>query len=797
MELIYHEINGKSGAMDKEQGNTLGLRTLEDISALILHSHDLQETLDNIVNLVAKRMGVAVCSIYLLEEDGETLRLKASKGLSRSSVGKVTMKTSEGLTGMVIEVKGVVAIENAPDHPRFKYFRETHEEKFHSFLGIPMFERKKPVGVIVIQTREPRAFTALEISTLATIAYQISSIVINAKLLDSVRMKEEERASFERELERMKNFGPVREERGFARKKEKKRPRMLSGTPVLPGICWGKIYLLNRRESLSGLDLEESLPAAEERERFQQALEKVRIHTIYMEKRVAETLSKEDASIFHTHLMILEDRGFLNRILELIDKDFGAARSVKEVVQHYTEAFGRMEDPYLRQRSADMEDIGRRIIDALSGSGHKAGQLLEKRIVVTTEIFPSDMAILDHDKILGILTEKGDVNSHAAIMAKSLGIPAILGVEGLMRHAGLKDEIIIDGTSGHVYINPDDKVKAEFERLQKDFAVKQRKLEKLRDLPAVSSDGHRIHLRANIGLLADIGPALAKGAEGVGLYRSEFPYMARHSFPDRMEQYRLYRKIIEGFAPLPVNFRTLDIGGDKDLPYFPHPREDNPFMGWRSIRVSLDRSDIFREQLAAILLASHHGKASVMFPLISSVDEVREARTILDSVREELVREGKQFDMNMPVGIMVELPAAVQIAEILIKEVDYFSIGTNDLIMYTLAADRNNPKVRKYFDPYHPAVLFSIKRVVEVADKAGKPVSICGEMAADPMSALLLMGMGISEFSLSASSIPAVKQVVRKVTLKDARRLADNALSMETGAEIRRYLDKMGTELGV
>ncbi len=273
-----------------------------------------------------------------------------------------------------------------------------------------------------------------------------------------------------------------------------------------------------------------------------------------------------------------------------------------------------------------------------------------------------------------------------------------------------------------------------------------------------------MHLRANIGLLADIMPALAKGAEGVGLYRTEFPYMSRQSFPDRMVQSKLYRKILEGFAPLPVNIRTLDIGGDKGLPYFPHPREDNPFMGWRSIRVSLDRQDIFREQLAAILLASPYGKASIMFPLISSVDEIREAKAIFNRVKEELIQEGKPFAADIRLGIMVELPAAVQIAAILIREVDYFSIGTNDLIQYTLAADRNNPKMKKYFDPFHPAVLQSIKRVVDVAGEANKEISICGEMAADPLSAVLLMGIGITEFSVSAPSIPVIKQAIRKVS---------------------------------
>ena len=781
----------------EEQGYTLGLRTLEDISGLILHSHDLQETLDNIVNLVAKRTRADVCSIYLLEDDGETLRLQASKGLSRSSVGKITMKTWEGLTGLVIEQKGVVSIENAPAHPRYKYFRETREEKFHSFLGIPLFERKAPVGVIVIQTKAPRGFTAEEISTLATIAYQISSIIINAKLLDSIRMKEEERANFERELEQMKAIGVIRDEKEAGRKKRGKKPMMLIGTPASPGFCWGKIYLLNRHGGRGGIGIEELLPRQEEHRRFLLAMEKAKIQTLYMEKRVAQALSKEDAAIFHTHLMILEDRSFIGRIIELIEQDYGAARAVREAVDYYTAAFARMEDPYLRERSADMEDIGRRLIDSLDGNERGRTRLREQRIIVAEDILPSDMATLDHDKILGILTEKGDVNSHAAIMAKSLGIPAILGVGGLLKNIGLRDEVIIDGNSGHIYINPDSKVKAEYERLQRDFSVRQRELEGLREVPAETADGCAVQLRANIGLLSDIRVALANGANGVGLYRTEFPYMTRQSFPDRREQYELYRKILEGFAPLPVNIRTLDIGGDKGLPYFSYPKEDNPFMGWRSIRVSLERQDIFRDQLAAVLLASPFGSASLMFPMVSGLDEIRAVKEIIDDVKDELTREGKTFDREMRLGIMVELPAAVQTADILIREVDYFSIGTNDLIQYTLAADRNNPKVKKYYDPFHPAVLHSIKRVVDVAHKAKKGVSLCGEMAADPVAALLLLGMGITDFSLSAPSIPVIKQAIRKVTLATSRQIADTALAMETGSEIGSYLEKVRKGLGI
>jgi phosphotransferase system enzyme I (PtsP) len=779
----------------EEHLESLGLRTLEDISALILHSHDLQETLDNIVQLVAKRMRSDVCSIYLLEDDGETLRLAATRGLSKSSVGKITMKTSEGLSGLVIEQKGVVATANAPDHPRYKYFRETKEERFNSFLGLPLLQRKTPIGVIVVQTRERRTFHEQEISTLATIAYQITSIVVNAKLLDSIRRKEEERAFFEQELERMKTLGVVREER--PRRKRGKRQLMLAGSAVSPGFSWGKIYLMSFRDSLRRTELEKVGPLPEERKRFQLALEKAKIQTHYMERRVAETLSEEDAAIFHTHLMILEDRGFSGKVMELIEHGYGAVRAIQEVVEHYVMAFSTMEDPYLRQRSADMEDIGRRIIDNIEGNDRSTAGLREKRIIVATEILPSDMATLDHGKILGIVTERGDANSHAAIMARSLGIPAVLGIEGLSKLIGQKDEMIVDGNSGHVYINPDKVIKAEYERLQSDYSLKRKELDGLRSLPAETTDGARVRLFANIGILSDIKVALANGAEGIGLYRTEFPYMTRKDFPDRYEQYGIYRKILEGFESRPVNIRTLDIGGDKGLPYFAYPREDNPFMGWRSIRVSLERQDIFREQLAGVLMASRHGRATLMFPMISGVDEIRAIKKILAEVREELRQKGHPFDPDMKFGIMVEVPAAVQTADILIREVDYFSIGTNDLIQYTLAADRNNPKVKKYYDPYHPAVLHSIRRVAEVARQAGKPVSLCGEMAAEPVNAVLLLGMGITDFSLSAPYIPVVKQAIRSVSLVQAQEIAKEVLSMQSAIEIRMYLERVGREMGL
>jgi len=772
----------------KDSYQSLGLRTLEDISSIILHSHDLQETLDNIVTLVAKRMRSDVCSIYLLENDRETLVLKATRGLSKASVNRVSMKVHEGLSGLVVESRTMVMTDNAPSHPRYKYFKEAKEEKFLSFLGLPLFEHKVPIGVIVIQTRSARSFSDDEISALRTITFQIGSIIHNARLLDSIQHKEQERAWFEMELAKIRS-GSEDEGTTTSRSGGKRAvtSRTLAGTAVSAGFSRGKVYILNRFSD-KVITLAKVGSKSDELKKYSFALEKTKIQTIYMGKRVGDTLSEDDAAIFHTHLMILEDRSFSSKVNDLIAEGMGATRAVHDVVQYYIQAFSDMADPYLRERSADMKDIGRRIMDVIEKNDSSVITLKEKRVIVAEEIFPSDLAMLDHDKILGIVTERGNAYSHAAIMAKSLGIPAILGIKGLMAAANVKDEIIVDGTSGNIFLNPENAVIKEYARLEQDHAGRMKELEGLRDLPGITSDGVTIVLSANIGLISDVKVANLHGAEGVGLYRTEFPYMARSSFPNREEQAAIYRKILEGFPGRTVNIRTLDIGGDKGLPYFTHPHEDNPFLGWRSIRISLERQDIFKEQLAGILLASEAGNPTIMFPLISSLDEIRHIREIITSVRNELLREGHDVHGYIPLGIMIEVPAAVQIINSLVREVDYVSIGTNDLIQYTLAADRNNASVRHYYDQHHPAVLHSIKRVADAANKAGKKVSVCGEMAADPLSALLLAGMGIREFSLSAPSIPIIKQAIREHSMEECRKLARAALACRSNADVSRCL---------
>jgi len=765
----------------------IGIATLEDISALILQSHDLDETLRNIVALVAKRMKADVCSLYLLDTDQQTLRLRATKGLSRRAVGKVTMQIGEGLTGWSAQSRQPVAIRDPEKHPRYRYFKETGEEKFHSFLGIPLFDRDAALGVIVLQTRELREFRRDEISALSTIAFQISSIVVNARLLDSIRAKEEEARQVAEQLAETRQSLAARD-----LPKGPSGVTALAGTVAYPGVTSGPVVILQERLGFADILHEEAIDIDAELQRLDSALEKTTIQTLFLEKRVAERLSESDAAIFHTHLMILEDRSFIEKLRGEIRQGHGAPFALEKVVAGYIEAFQRMEDAYLRERAADMEDIGRRILANLIGNAHE--HLLQMRrpgILVARQLLPSDMAALDAELILGIVTEVGEQNAHAVIMAKSLGIPALVAVRGLLKAVAPDDELILDANSGRIYVNPPPAIHKEYRRLMADQSRELIRLDEFRDRPAQAADGTRITLRANIGLISDIEVARRFGAEGVGLYRTEFPYMARGEFPNRNDQYELYRRVVEGFQDQPVTIRTLDIGGDKALPYFAPPQEDNPFMGWRSVRVSLDNRDIFRTQIEAILMAARHGKVRLLFPMISSLEEVRACREVVAEAQGALKRAKVPHGRDLPIGVMIEVPAAVRLVSRLAREVDFFALGTNDLIQYLLAADRNNPLVSKYYDPLHPAVLQTIAEVAENAGRYGRSICLCGEMATDPHNLLPLVGMGLREFSMPAPYIPRTKAFLAGISLEFARQTWKQVAGLDTSTEIRDHLNQL------
>lgn len=763
----------------------IGLRTLEDISTLILKSHDLHETLQNIVSVVARRTLSDVCSIYLLDEDRQTLRLRATKGLSRRAVDRVTMKVNEGLTGLVVEQRKVVALQEPQNHPRFRYFKETGEERFHSFLGIPLFDRNTPIGVLVVQSRAPRRFSDEDISGLSTIAFQVASIVVNARLLDSIQHKEAQANRYAEALRQAAGTSLTEEP---ADKTEPSRESALRGVVAYPGLASGPAHILSVEHGLTDILEEESLDPEKEKTLLEEALEKTCIQTIYLEKRMAERLSQADAAIFHTHLMILEDRAMHQRLVNEIEEGHGARYAIEKVIGNYVEAFENMEDPYLRERAADMRDIGRRLLANLTGQAPHTLHLKHPGILIAREILPSDMASLDHEQIRGIITEAGERNSHAVIMAKSLGIPALVGVRGALKKVAPEDHLILDANSGLLHINPDSHVTDEYGRLEEDAGRQLHQIEKYRDLPAQTRDGEKVILRANVGLVSDIDIARRNGAEGVGLYRTEFPYMIRPDFPSRDEQYQLYSRVVKEFDGLPVTIRTLDIGGDKALPYFRPPHEDNPFMGWRSVRVSLDNPDIFRTQIEAILMAACHGQVKMLFPMISGMEEIRACKAVVEEARENLRKEGVPFVDHVPLGMMVEVPAAVQLADRLAREVDFFALGTNDLIQYLLAADRNNPLVNRYYDPLHPAVLKVLNNIANIAQEQDKGLCLCGEMANDPLNLLALVGMGIREFSMAAPFIPRMKMMLSRISSVEAEKAARRVLDMTESTQVRACL---------
>jgi len=453
-------------------------------------------------------------------------------------------------------------------------------------------------------------------------------------------------------------------------------------------------------------------------------------------------------------------------------------------------------DGYLRERATDFRDVGHRVLRHLRQE-ERGGAFSKPTILIAEELTLSQMTLVSHENLAGIALQSGGVTSHAAILARAFEIPTVVGVEHLIEGVTEGDNLVLDGSSGIVYVNPSSEVEREYQVLIRRYESFRRDLMVGLNEPAATRDGHRVQMLANIALIPDVQLALRYGAEGVGLLRSEFSFLTYEDFPDENQQLALYNRILELVGNREVTIRTLDIGADKYPPYLRVPREDNPFLGWRSIRISLELPGIFKVQLRAILRAAAHRKVRILFPMISSLEELQKAREILVEAQAELFKEGLEHNPNIEVGIMVEVPSAVWLAPRLVREVDFFSIGTNDLIQYLLAADRNNPKIAHLYEPLHPAVLSAIAEVVNVARGTGKRVCICGEMASDPIATLLLMGMGLDELSLSPLFIPVVRALVRAADYQTARHIAHDVLQMASVQEIKGYLIERYRDLGL
>lgn len=566
--------------------------------------------------------------------------------------------------------------------------------------------------------------------------------------------------------------------------------KTLKGIAASPGIAIGKAHIVGSEEiTIPKTPIKESA-IPKEITRFQEALTKTRAEILAIRDKISKEIGQDHADIFNAHLMVIEDRALIEEVMERIKTDkLTAEYSFSHVLKRYVQSFLKIDDEYLRERVSDINDVGRRILRNLIGLNKTSlSELPEKMIVVAYDLSPSDTAVMNRKNVIGFATDIGGRTSHTAIMAKSLEIPAVVGLETITGQVREGDIVVVDGIEGMVVISPGPAELQKYKQAQLRYQEAGRGLKKLRDLPCVTLDGRRIELAANIELPDETASVLSHGADGIGLYRSEFLYMNRPDLPSEEEQYQAYKKVVLEMAPRPVILRTFDLGGDKFLSHLDMPHEMNPFLGWRAIRFCLATPEIFKTQLRSILRASAHGKMKMMYPMISGAGELKQANKLLEEARNELRARKIHFDERMEVGAMIEIPSAALTCDILAPEVDFFSIGTNDLIQYALAVDRINEKIAYLYEPAHPAVLRLLRTIIETGHSKKIWVGICGEMAGDPILTPVLIGLGLDEISTSPVLIPEIKKIARLITYAEAQEIAQYVLSLRSGAEVMGFL---------
>ncbi|MCU0650847.1 MAG: phosphoenolpyruvate--protein phosphotransferase [Candidatus Omnitrophica bacterium] len=571
----------------------------------------------------------------------------------------------------------------------------------------------------------------------------------------------------------------------------------LKGIAAAPGINIAPAYKFGKEE----FDIPRTPIKPEEIpvqiQLFEESLIATRKEIIELQKRIATEMGQEEAQIFDAHLLVLEDRMLIEEVISRLKKDqVNVPFIFSEVLKKYIQVFSKIEDEYLRERISDLNDVGKRVLRNLLGKEHRSLKDLQDRVVVVAhDLSPSDTAAMHKQMVCAFVTDIGGKTSHTAIMAKSLEIPAVVGLGESISKIKTGDILIVDGTMGVVIINPDEEtLKIYREEEQKLRGVAEKFLQ-VKDLPAVTLDGKTVNVAANIELPDEIPSVKIHGGQGIGLYRSEFFYMNRKDAPTEEEHFHAYKYVAEEMKPDPVIIRTLDLGGDKFLSQFDMPKEIKPFLGWRAIRFCLANPDIFKMQLRAILRASVYGKLKLMYPMISGIEELKQANTILDECKEELRKLRQPFDENLEVGVMIEVPSAAMTADLLAKEVDFFSIGTNDLIQYALAVDRTNEKVAYLYEPAHPAVLRMIKNIIDAAHANNIWVGMCGEMASDELFTLVLLGLGLDEFSMPSLAVPQIKYILRSITMSEAQKIAGEAMTLTTAKAVESFMQSKLKEI--
>lgn len=745
------------------------LKVLRRIVQDVTTAAHLSDALATLVTRVRKALEADAVSVYLIDSKHAEYVLVATDGLQKQSESWVRFGLDTGLVGLIGRREEPINLDDAPKHPDFSVHPLLNDTHLHGYLGVPIIQHRKLYGVICVQQVETLPFDDAGEAFLITLAAQLGGVLAQAEAtgeLLSLTVPE-----------------------ALLKGKEESFVTVLTGMGSVPGIGIGSGIVIYPQADIDVVPRHLVEDVDSEVAVFFRALQVAREEMQRLSSRMKSTIAEEEHALFDVYLRILDKDSLGAEVVDVIQGEkLSAQAALSTVIKKHVQQFESMEDDYLRERASDFRDLGRRVLAELQRTQREELIYPQRTILVGEEITASDLAEVPQGQLVGVVSAKGANSSHVAILARALGVPAVMGVRGLKLDQLSRRAIIVDGYEGQVYISPAKQILAQFKKLAEEERLLNQSLLGLRDKRAETTDGHTVSLQVNIGLALDTGLSMNVGAEGVGLYRSEVPFMSRDRFPSEDEQHVIYRQILKAFAPRYVTMRTLDIGGDKGLSYFP-VEEDNPYLGWRGLRVTLDHPDVFLVQIRAMMRASEGlDNLRIMLPMVTNLGEVEESLQLIDQAYAELLDESYTL-LKPKVGVMIEVPAAVSIVRDLGGMVDFLSVGSNDLTQYLLAVDRNNPRVASLYDPFHPAVLRTLVQIVEEAHAVGLDVSICGEMASDPLAVILLIAMGYDTLSVNASSLPKIKWVIRSLSIETARKLLRNCLMLRHAAEIRLQLE--------
>ena len=744
------------------------LKFLRRIVEEVESASNFNEAFSILVRLTQEALETEACSVFAIDFRTHEYVLMANIGFTNPTLPGLRIKPHQGLIGIIGDQEKLLNLEDATKHPNYLHIENAAEDAFHAFLGVPIISNRRLLGVIIVQQKEKRRFAEDEEAFLMTLATQLAAIFARAEIHEIIA----EQATG-----------------------EETDDTVLPGISSGLGVGIGDAVVVYPPADLDAVPNKEIEDITVEIEVLKQAMQKTRRTIEELSARLAPLLPQAEQDLFTAYLRLLDSNSLEKDIIEVIHTKQWVQGALKKAIQKRIRQFENMDDAYLRERAADIKYLGQRILANLQAQDIKEIVYPEKTILIGETLSAADLARVPEGNLAGIATVKGSSNSHVAILARALKIPAVTGISNFPYATLAGKELIIDGYYGHVYVTPTPALRQEFFILAEEEKQLDQSLQELRDLPAETPDGHRVQLLVNTGLDAEASSALSVGSEGVGLFRTEIPFTMRESFPTEEEQRIIYRQVLSAFAPAPVTLRTLDVGGDKPLPYF-SIEEDNPFLGWRGIRISLDQPDLFQTQIRAMLRAnSGLNNLKILLPMISGVGEFEEAKTLIEQVHHEL--DAKDAVPLPEIGAMIEVPSAVYQARGLARRADFLSVGSNDLTQYLLAVDRNNAQVVGIYNAYHPAVLHALHQTVRAAHLEGKPVSICGELAGDPIITILLLAMGFNSLSTTASSLPRIKWVIRRFPYYQSRKVLKDIMKYEDPADIRTYLEETLEQAGL